>query len=632
LPRVRELAEAFDDHSQVAADWKHLKRYAKLERTIGLKDTIAYLTELRASGDPLDLKNADWIETVAFHPDSNVSLEAVMQFATTPAKFFARPGTALEDALSPSKYSRVEHLDLSAEELASAYRTGQLDELQSLPPMSRTFTLPSKFEDFESTREALEYALGSRAKGDGAAISVKKLYHKVKHLLPDGVDVMEYVAGEEIPVEIEQQIEETLFNSKIGLRGQPRKFRAMVHLASSPEGSIVGDDTACCMPFGSPKNTHYMLNPNCSFFTVQLERPEGGFRTIAQSVVEIDRETGVSFPILRSGMQDGWGLSEVLTEDLLSRGDNYFEADNIEMARNYAVEWRQHVALIYRSFAKAYVGKLKEIRPVVDTQMPIGQGYTDDSFDLDSRENTMVKVVPTSYTDNSGTESYVLDLQAQAAFSGSVEREFGGGRSWPDQFAPGVHDLTFQDVLQAGYINDLAFPHQSPYYNLYDLQNAIVASGYNNHLKGRPNLSLKHVNEEGKFTGYMLAYHGKLGADARRAAKLDQEQEVVFMSLIAGHPGHSDAGGPMLREFVRRYKAEYVDKGNPLPILSELREGTTYEFARRQLKRLARSIGADFEMVEIGTVRSGEEMCHRVLIVPAAEAERFRASASKMSP
>ncbi|MCB0339073.1 MAG: hypothetical protein KDD53_05695, partial [Bdellovibrionales bacterium] len=624
LARLGELVSAFEEPSKVGEDWKHLKRYAKIVHIVGQQKAVVHIEKLRATQDPLDAREADWIETVALHPDSNVSLEAVLQFATEPAKFLERPGSALENALAPINYCKVEHLDLSPEELARAYRIGQLDPIQALPEMSITYLLPTDLHEFESTREALDYALGTGSDGYGAAMLPKKLYHRIKHLLPEGVDVVQYIHGEEIPADVEREIEKLLFESKLGLRGIPRKFRAVIHKASSPEGSIVGDDTACCMPFGSPKNTHYMYNPNCSFFTVQIEKPDGGWRTIAQSVVSIDRETGVPFPELKEGTSGGWGISEVLADDILRPGELYFEADNIEMARNYRADWTTHVSLIYKSFARAYVEKISGIRPINEEEMPIGRGYTDVSLDLDVRENTMCKVVPTSYTDNGQSSCYVVELDQPRPFVGEVVREVETMEAWPDQFSPGVSDLTSRDVLQAAYINDLVFPHQDPFYNLYRLQNAIVAKDYNNHLKNRANLSIKYVSPDGTLVGYMLAYHGKLDEDTRRAAKIEGEQEIVFMSLIAGHPNQKDAGGRMLFEFIRRYQEHYLDAGNPLLILTELREGTTYEFAKKRLERLTKTLGTGFEMIEIGEVRQGEEICHRVLIVPSDRAEDFK--------
>lgn len=628
LQRIGELVETFDDHRVVASDWKHLKRFAKLQRTLAQRDAFERISNLRASADVLDIKDADWIETVAFHPDSNVSLEAVLKFSSDPKAFLSEHGSTLETALAPGNYCTVEHLDLDYGELARAYRTGQLDKFQSLPSMAITFTIPNELENFSSTREALDYALGSQASGDGQAKQVKKLYHQVKHLLPKGVDIVQYLHGEEVPREIEQQIEQLLFDSKVGLREQPRKFRAVVHKASSPEGSIAGDDTACCMPFGSAKNTHYMFNPNCSFFTVQIEKPDGGWRTIAQTVLEIDRETGVPFPELREGIKDGWGISQVLDNSILRDGENYLEGDNIEMARNYRTEWKGHISAVYKSFMRTYIQELQKCRPVSTEEMPIGQGYTDSSLDLEKRDNSMCKIAPTSYTDNSAQECYSLSLKERPPFIGEVTQPFDSSAPWSERFEPGVSDLTYRDILQASYINDLAFPHQSPYYDMFRLQNAIIGKDYNNHLKGRENLSLRHINQDGKFTGYLLAYHGKLDEEVRSQAHIKGEQEVIFLSLIAGHPQHADAAGPLLSEFIKRYREHYLDKGNPLPLLTELREGTTYDFAKARLKRLTRSLGAGYEMVEVGEVKIGEENVHRVMIVPSHQVERYRAMAT----
>lgn len=115
VARLQELAVTFETPQAVFASWANLKRYSALEQLLGQTDALDELKELKAEG-----KEAlyHYIETLAFHPDSKVDMQMVMQFWRDPESFLAAPAShtseEVHDNVKPSNYLHVSNLDLTA--------------------------------------------------------------------------------------------------------------------------------------------------------------------------------------------------------------------------------------------------------------------------------------------------------------------------------------------------------------------------------------------------------------------------------------------------------------------------------------------------------------------------------------
>ena len=138
------------------------------------------------------------------------------------------------------------------------------------------------------------------------------------------------------------------------------------------------------------------------------------------------------------------------------------------------------------------------------------------------------------------------------------------------------------------------------------MENALIAKDVNNVAKGRPNISLKYVDNQGKMRGYILAYEGR--SDQRN-------EELVYVSDLASD-GAMRAGGSLILGFAKLYKSEYIDKGRFLPIMAQLREQTSYAIILKQLQKLTADTGREFVMEEMGSYQVGGDTMHEVLIRP----------------
>ncbi len=308
ITRLQELSRYFKDQKAILASWANLKKYADLTHLIGQAEVLKALEGLKqeAQTDPKKAKLYGFIELLALHPDSKVSMEAVMQFWRDPGTFFARSDPQmshgkfkeLHEAIQPSNYSHINLLDLSAEDVRDAMVDGTLDRLQVFPPMEIIYSVlegDSKVKTELGFHDQVRRQVGSREEGTLNT----RLFNELRKILKEyGIDAVAYLRGksdliDQLPASTQAVIRErmseamsTYPNEKI--KAIPQKisghYRTRVNYKSDPQAVLAGNDTSCCMPFGSGKNNNYMINPTIALFTLEEERGNR-WRTIAQSVM-----------------------------------------------------------------------------------------------------------------------------------------------------------------------------------------------------------------------------------------------------------------------------------------------------------------------------------------------------------
>ena len=178
-----------------------------------------------------------------------------------------------------------------------------------------------------------------------------------------------------------------------------KEYQVKIHPKSSPEGLLAGNDTACCMPFGSGKNNVYMYNLGCAIMTVAQKMGNNNYRTIAQSVITPDIDIGTNISSLQSRISENQVLSELILKDLSKKEKIILTADNIEVSPN-ANHLMSDIEKVYKDFFGEYLSQI-ENTDIEKEYMLIGKGYSDLHFkEVKVIDNTFIPIIPVAYSDN----------------------------------------------------------------------------------------------------------------------------------------------------------------------------------------------------------------------------------------
>ncbi|MFH1030577.1 MAG: hypothetical protein V1770_04945 [bacterium] len=625
IEKLQELAQRFNDKKNIFESWKSLKKYYELTQLLGKMEVLDELKELKMQ-DKKKLYN--YIETLSFHP--NIDMQKVMQFWREPDQFLnigEIHAAENHKRKKPSNYIEIPHLDLTAEDLRDALVEGDLDKLQDWEALEVVYRIgESKICPLPILRggvrdDALK-ALGSRRKGiKGEAKDPEKLFSELNIFFKNHklklIDFLQ--GGMELSAEVEEMVNQKLYDERIGIippahikMGAKIEYRAKINFKSDPDGVVAGNDTACCMPFGSGKNNVYTYNPVCALFTVQ-RKSDDSWKTIAQSVLTKDIDIKKSIPEIVIRMGEGMvKMDSFVNEDVLIESDKSITADNIEVAPNFKNNLKKDEILkyIYTDFFREYIKKFGEKENLDRDKMIIGKGYTDALENLEDVDNTFIPITPVGYSDNIGAKALKLDLTKEAGRL-NVDKSVDCGRRSPrkdlvELKETGLKHLTYKDSLQVAYLEGKAYVDNTLFMEyLHNMENALIAKDINNVRKDRVNLSMKYVDGKGKMQGYILAYEGKF-----------EKEPVIYVADLAAHPEAKMAGGRLLKGFLRLYGKNYIEKNKLIPILADAREKTSYQIILKQAERLGKELGIKFEVEELRTEDVGDEVRHLVLIKP----------------
>lgn len=636
IEKLQELAETFSSPQAVFASWINLKRYSELEQLLGQTEIFDELKELKAEGKEALYK---YVETLAFHPDSKVNMSAVMQFWREPESFLAAEAShtpyEVHDQKKPSNYINMPNLDLTASDLRDALVEGRMDGLSVFTPIEIHYTIPIGEIKQKPLPDLVQSALGSNKKGiEGSTRNSKKLFSELEKLLkPHGLSVVDYIQGKALPegIDISHQIETLLYDRNFGMERplvKTREFVARISRKSDPEGAIAGDDTVNCMPFGDGKNTVYTFNPNTAQFVIRVVKGDGKERTIAQSVLTKDMDIKTLVPdVISKLQQEGGHLEDILPADILATVPAYAACDNVEVAPNYSDERHQQIiGAIFRDFFREYMSRYAKTEGLNSKKVPIGQGYTDALSQLPTETNTFAPQAPVSYSDKTGVSVYMLDLESNAGMNLIWQKQVQETKVEKPKEPPlpkmkGLGYLTFEDTLKVAYLEGKAYSNnQSLMQFLFNMENGLIAKDINNVAKERPNMSVKYTDEAGRMHGYMLAWEGRLSDEnVEYNAREFFDQPCVYIIDIATDRENRMAGGRLIRGFTELYKQNYIDKENAMPIFAQARESTSYQIVKRQLDKLGKDAGYNFELLELPTYEVGEDVMHPIIIRPVSK-------------
>lgn len=630
LETLQELVDHFENNS-VFSSWKSLRKYYELQRKLVKRHLFEDLAELKATGNE---KLYHYVESLAFHPDSDVNSDTAIQLWRDPEGFLDLDddhSSGLHERKKPSNYVEIPYLDLSPTELRDALVNGDLDKIQAFEPFEVDYQIPAKLD--ERTQTELGYnsmsfpaliltALGSREKNiKGKAKNPQELFKRINALLkPVGIELKKVINGEmACDQNAEQAIKDLVFDPEIGIERQPvdaRSYRAKIFLKSDPQAVAAGNDTACCMYFGSGKNNVYTFNPNCSMFIIQEQKPDGKWRTVCQSVLTEDADINQDIPKVIKNFDDVQNYKDVLESNEVDLDQGIVAADNCEVAKNYTSNrnYRQIIEALYYDFFRKYFEKYGTSGNLNTDSIVIGRGYSDALSNLPTKRNTFLPKAPVAYTDNDHDTCYELKLDDDHKPTYPIlkaEVTDGDLVEHPRQpllpsDLPRLQYLTHQDTLSVAILEGKAYAeNESLREYLFDLENSLIAKDINNVAKGRVNLSLKWRDENSRTKGYLIAYEGR-----------DEDEPIVYISDLAAEPGQQLAGGQLIKGFVSLYKSEYLDKGNLIPIVLQAREQTSYQLITRHIEALGEQAGVRFEIQEEGTRTEGADTMHMLRIIP----------------
>ncbi|MEZ4211123.1 MAG: hypothetical protein R3B39_02445 [Candidatus Paceibacterota bacterium] len=611
IKKIKDLVDQIKKPGDIFINWKSLKNFADLIELLNKSEILEQLKDLSGEGKE---KLKDYVEYLAFHP--NINTQSVIEFWQNPSGFLGvgdEHASRTHELKKPSNYTEIPYMDLRSEDLRDALIEGSLDQIQAWQPLEIEYKIPQGEITHLSFVDQMKKALGSRGeKITGIAKNPGVLFKKLNDLSKkERLNLMEIIKGQiAIPENLQQDFQSILYNGEYGLALPIKEYRMKIGLKSDPEVVVAGNDTACCMPFGSGKNNVYMYNPVCGQLVVQRKSKDGEWKTVAQSVVTKDRDIKVNVADLLKKLNgnEKTSLNGIFSDDVLVNEKDIMTCDNIEVSPNFRDI--TDLEVLYDDFFSEYAKHYGEKENLDTNRVVIGTGYTDASIGQNI-DNTFVPTAPVGYSDNIGKTAKVIDLTKQKLI---LQKKLSA-KNKPsikkiESSIQGISDLTYADTLSAAYIEGKAYDDNSSLKEyLHNIENGLIAKDILNSHFNLPNMALKYEDEKKKTQGYLLAYEGSV----------EENEKVIYVADLAANTESKLAGGKLIKAFIERYKSEYIDKNRFIPILANARDKTSYQIILKQLESIGKDIGVRFELEEVNSYKKGNDTMRTVLIRPITD-------------
>lgn len=629
LTELQELVAAIGSPQETLASWRSLRRYHDIGYFLAKRELLQDLESIRES-DPLLYR---YISTLAFHRDSKVDIQAVMQFWKDPAGFLDRNEIhrpELHNRKKPIHYTRVWHLRPSPENLRDALVRGTLDRLQAFPPMRVELTLP-----LLDSCSAFKLAVGSQGMGNGRARQPKKLYQAVRNELTNhGVSIDDFLAAIPLPPAAEQPIHALLYSPTLGMPLETRELIVELHRKSDPLAVLSGNDADNCMAYGSGKSGVYAFNPSVCYLTVRLKNQDGRLRTVAQSVLSKDGLGTKSVPDLLAAAEKA--LREQKTVDLTKLLDprdvhypmSFLAIDNVEVAKNYRdVETISLIERAYQSFFTSYIERFATELNLNPKLIPIGmEGNENSAFrDAPRIRNRFFPHSPMAYSDKVGPQVMVLRPNRKPLAVGETVTvtPIPGRERYHGASAAGVRPIHVDDIPALARLEQLVYGADSEFCLAPDnLQNHVIGEAIAREHTGLPPLALQYRDARGTMMGYLLAYQGAftpadVDSRIRNLGIRKAGDPMVFISHIVRDPASHVAAARLMLDFGRRYGEAYGSTPDTAPpVYAELRGKTSYGLLSHLQRAAAEHHGIAFHVQEFPGFELDGEPVIPVLLTP----------------
>ncbi len=627
--RLQTMAKTFSNPRNVFASWSNLKRFYQLSRELERGEGLQRLGDLRAAGKH---KLCDFAETLAFHETSDVSIADTMLFVEKPGEFLdsgdGNAPTALQQNKKPSNYTQIPHLGLTAEELRDGLVEGDFDRMQRFRPLEVRYKIPrpgaelppaGRHERIRAGYAELERRNTGDKRGGGEN---RKAFAQLNRLLqPLGTDLKTYLAAQGDAPDAALDAMEDVMKKYL-----PQQFAVetdelivKVNLKSDPIGILAGNDTECCMKFGTVngKNNIYMYNPGDAVLTMQLVRKDGK-RTIAQSLLTEDMDIGLPIPEVQKQLLTGKPLTEILPDAKLNDALGYMSGDNVQVAPNYKQEpYLSLIRKVFADFTFEYLQRYGDTDNLTKDKVPVGTMYSA-AHETGNALNTFSPMVPLSYSDKTGPQVCMVTPEklVEDRHKTVIEHAKPDNPTLRPIATAGVSHLVPKDTIPTAYLEERIYHDNATLVmHLHNIENGLIGVGANNIRKDKPHLCFKCRDKTGRMTGYMIAYEGVLSNEHAKVG-VDSELEGKPAVYIADMAGEGRvAGAALTQEFIAQYSTEYLAKGVMMPIYAETRESTSYRTMLSRLKRSAPK-GVLFDLREFPTYKAGKDTMHPIIIVP----------------
>jgi hypothetical protein len=440
-----------------------------------------------------------------------------------------------------------------------------------------------------SVRQLLSDALGSqRNKIPGFAQDTKLLFsHTQKTLREEGVSIQHYLSGASVRPVCEAKIRALAIDSTFGMKVETVTFQATVHPKSAPAAATAGDETQCCMPFGSSKQNDYMTQPNVAHFTVQ-KLHGGRERTVAQSVLTKDIDLCTSYPDFLSDDRQNF-LAHVAPD---RRATRVIAADNVEINHN-GRNPKDIAALIgvYRSFFKANTTQYGSQADVATSFLVVGKDFSDALTELPDVPNTYAPQNLLEWSDKTNRTVGKLDLDTDAhaitVRLTPIETAQPTGSAPPLRHS--IRYLTYQDLPEVTHVVAQSHPAAVNPERVQKLQNLLQGKDIANAVRERPNLSIG-VGNANRLSGYLIAFEGTIP---------DRTERPIVIAETGTVPKGAYAAGALLKTFTDLYRENYATKGHLPPVIIPAAGLPSEAFVKRAAERMAKSLGVIQQIAQV---------------------------------
>ncbi|MBF8280680.1 MAG: N-acetyltransferase protein, partial [Candidatus Magasanikbacteria bacterium] len=418
--------------------------------------------------------------------------------------------------------------------------------------------------------------------GDFSGLSLKEVFKRIQSE-PDLRKIIN--PGNEVFSSFSSYLQTEVYGK--AFKADKVTLTAEILQKSHPAAATVGDDTVCCMPWGSGKHNEYLWNPNCGIMSISLESPDPETgeikkRVIAQSILTQDwRYEPKELAALYSQAEKGKvSLTEIFGPDFLERffKENQIPViacDNVEGQKNFIkrliVNNETIISRIYKEFFEAY----KKTNPKFENSpVVIGTGYSDYLTGLPTAENRYLPASLVSYTDKKADEVFSLFLESKP-------------EKLPEP-KTGVEEIDFSLTLPVAYIEEKTYGATGHFEGLPEIQNLLCASSIACEKEKITPLNLGWFDKKGVLRGYLLAYPAE-----------KEREKVVYVHDIAVLPEWQKKGVGM--ELIQKAVERINDdpKLLKLPIETRMRAGS-YAIIQKYAERLGFKITADEKVEEMG--------------------------------
>ena len=660
-----QLVQSFQVPENILGSWSSLRKYLDFCYIFENENELLsklYLMEQEASRlegsetpeHKIAKAKADFFRTILYHPGGKVSAQALVELFNSPYEFLVRDDSdshgEAHEKKKPSNYIEIPHLGLSADDLVNALVSGAMDKLQVLPSASYLYSLSkpgciSRRElEKADTRKVILLALGSRERNirgilsqSGRKALFKQLNDVVKHADSENKkDLNGFIAEEfELSSAQTQSLHSLVTDSLIRegkLVDDEQEYVVSIHKKSSPIAVLAGNDTVCCMPFGSGKSNIYMFNPNCVQLTVQeVTNIDGEYvagRTVAQSIVTLNINAKQRVPQLLKDLDEHGHLYKIIDEDLLAEQERYLACDSIEHHENSFSSEDDAIKLqqVFEDFFYRYLGALpntlEDGHNLNSKQVLVSNTYGGPFVkSLDKVSNTYVPLAPMAYSDMLSDRARLLKPTSHNGVRvDEVEVPYSDGGVTKETITGRVSNLTYRDSLQVAYLEGKIYCDlESIITNLENIENGLIAKDIANSYRQAPELSLKYIDRSGRMRAYLYAYEGRVDYEDSHYLDLPEGSSLVYISDFASLRPNSLEAGKLLLEFLDRYKQAYLadgaEGGESPPIFFSARATTSHKLIEKQVKNISKRLGRDVEMVELDSDSSSGEQFNDVLLL-----------------